>query len=474
MATQNNKKILHRKEWQAMSKAPANSAAGSFIIKDPLGIMRTTFFVLSATAHYLYAADEDAWMQTPSMALAGTFGAGACGAWGCWSNTLTANGGSTTTVTTATGINDGPVGLKIRFLTGSQAGKEVTVTAVKVVPGGTNTLTFTPELSGAIVNTDTFAVSTGRYFVMDAGTIAAGIFKSIDPLTGAITSLGTTGLPATWGTDGRLISTPSYVGAYATGTATSATGTTLVNSAKAWGNNQWCNYQVRITAGTGIGQIRTITSNNGTTLTVPTWTVTPDSTSVYAIEANDDFLYLLGNNAVTMYRYSISGGTWSTLAPTTARAGAPIAGMGANWLGKTNDAIWGDENAILDGRYIFSFRGGSAVLDRYDIAGGTAGAGAWAQITYIGATETFSTGSSYDADCCNIYIRKESTGRFFKYNAIGNNIYPFATDDYPDGTAILGDKLFTVAYTGGTGDDTINWLYYLANTSTPLRRIMIF
>lgn len=474
MATQNNKRILHRKEWQRMTKAPANSAAGSFIVKDPLGIMRTTLFVLSATAQYLYAADEDAWMQIASMALAGTFGAGSCGAWGCWSNTLTANGGSTTTLTTATAINDSPTGLKIRFLTGSQAGKEVTATSVKVVPGGTSTITFTPALSGAIVNTDTFAVSTGRYFVMNAGTIAAGIFKSIDPLTGVVTSLGTTGLPATWGTDGRLVSTPSYVGAYATGTATSATSTTLVNSAKTWTVNQWCNYQVRITSGTGIGQVRTITTNTSTTLTVPTWTVTPDATSVYAIEANDDFLYLLGNNAVTMYRYSISGGTWSTLAPTTARSGAPIAGMGANWIGKTSDAIWGDENAILDGRYIYSFRGGSAVLDRYDIAGGTAGAGAWAQITYIGANETFSTGSSYDADCCKIFIRKESTGRFFKYNVVGNNIYPFNTDDYADGTAILGDKLFTVAYSGGIGSDTIGWLYYLQNTGAELRRIMIF
>ena len=89
--------------------------------------------------------------------------------------------------------------------------------------------------------------------------------------------------------------------------------------------NQWCNYQVRITAGTGIGQVRTITTNTATTLTVPTWTVTPDVTSVYAIEANDDFIYLFGNNAVTAYRYSISAGTWTTLAPTTARASAPVA-----------------------------------------------------------------------------------------------------------------------------------------------------
>ncbi len=37
-------------------------------------------YVLSATVQYLYHFDEDAWVQIASGALAGTFGAGACGA----------------------------------------------------------------------------------------------------------------------------------------------------------------------------------------------------------------------------------------------------------------------------------------------------------------------------------------------------------------------------------------------------------
>lgn len=93
-----------------------------------------------------------------------------------------------------------------------------------------------------------------------------------------------------------------------------------------------------------------------------------------------------------MYRYSISGNTWTTLAPTTARAAAPVAGCGANWIGKSGNATWADESNIRDGRYIYSFRGGaSSAMDRFDIAGGTAGAGAWANIAYVGAAETFTT-----------------------------------------------------------------------------------
>jgi hypothetical protein len=250
-----------------------------------------------------------------------------------FSNTLTANGGSTTTFTTATQINGGILGDKVRFLTGSQAGKEATITSMLALPGGTYTATFTPALSGAIVNTDTFAIQTGRYYIMNAGTVGAGIFKSIDPITGVVTSLGTTNLPASWGTDGKLVSTPSYVGKYVTDTTPNIFSATKIGlTTKAWTVNSWTNFQVRIISGTGIGQVRTISSNTATTLTVPTWTTTPDGTSVFAIEANDDFLYLLGNNAVTMYRYSISANTWTVMAPTTARSAAMVAGGGANWV----------------------------------------------------------------------------------------------------------------------------------------------
>jgi hypothetical protein len=293
-------------------------------------------------------------------------------------------------------------------------------------------------------------------------------------LTGTVTSLGTTNLPATWGTDGKLVGTPAYVGAFATGTATAGVSTTLTNGAKAWATNQWTNYQIRITGGTGKGQIRTIASNTGTVITVSSaWTVNPDATSTYAIEGNDDYLYLLGNNAVTMYRYSISANTWTVMAPTTARAGAPIAGMSANWVGKTNNASWSDENNIQDGRYIYSFRGGASTLDRFDIAGGTAGAGAWANVAYVRAQETFSSGSSYDHNDGKIYIKKDATGRFFYLDIPGNILLPFNTDLYPDGVAVIGDKMFSGTYTTGSGDD-IDWLYFLDNTSTVFRRIMIY
>lgn len=472
MAYQNNKRILHRKEWQMMTPSPATAGTAAFIVKDPLGTKRLAFLVTSATVHYMYAVDEDAWMQVPSMALAGTFGAGACGCWGTWSNTLTATGGATNYLTLTTSINSSPYGNTVRFLTGNNAGYERICSGFLIQPNGTNVLYFSVPFPNAILNTDTFVVDTGRYYIMCAGTIAAGIFKSYDPLTGVVTTLSNTGLPATWGTDGKICGTPSYVGAFNTGTASAGGATSITDASKTWVADQWINFQVRITAGTGIGQVRTITDNDATSLTVAAWTTPPDNTSVYAIEGNDDYLYLAGNAAVAMYRYSISGNSWTTLAPTAARAAAPSTGMSLNWCGKTGNPAY---EANFDGRYIYSFRGGAtADLHRFDIAGGTAGAGTWDTINYIGKQETFTTGSSFDMDAGKIFIRKENLGRFFYYDITGNYLYPFSTNLFAESTAQVGDKLFTVSYTGGSGSDTITWVYNLMNNSTVLMRIMVF
>lgn len=73
------------------------------------------------------------------------------------------------------------------------------------------------------------------------------------------------------------------------GTATSATSTTVVNAAAPFvnlayvpdGNNVW---YVEITGGTGAGQRRYITTNSTTTLTIAyRWDTTPDATSVYSV-----------------------------------------------------------------------------------------------------------------------------------------------------------------------------------------------
>lgn len=72
-------------------------------------------------------------------------------------------------------------------------------------------------------------------------------------------------------------------------TATSATGSTLVDSTESWTTNAYqasssVGWFVLITGGTGAGQMRSIASNTATSLTVTlNWTTTPDATSTYSI-----------------------------------------------------------------------------------------------------------------------------------------------------------------------------------------------
>jgi len=126
---------------------------------------------------------------------------------------------------------------------------------------------------------------------------------------------------------------------------------------------------------------------------------------------------------------------------------------------------------MLDGRYIYSMRGGAgAIIDQFDIAGGTAGAGSWAAVTYIGS-ETFTTGSSATIYKNIMYIRQNAANRFFKYNITGNYIDALSTNMFSDSTATLGDKIWTKSF---DQPGNVFWLYSLMNTGTSLHRLMIY
>jgi hypothetical protein len=473
--TNGNRKILDLKRWEQLAPAPAATVAGSFIASSR-HFRQQQLYVQALTVAYLYNPFEDGWVQLPSPALAGTLAAGAAGVAGAWStgttvaaSSLTATGGTTTTIITNQTLARSLAGYSVHIISGPNAG--VTLTIVSNTIGANATITVAAQASAFSAST-VYRLCTPVWYVLGSGTLASGSFRKYDFATNTWTTLVNTGLPASIATDGKLVSTPSWLNAgykaFATGTATSATGTTLVNSAKTWTTNQWSNYQVRIVSGTGAGQIRTISSNTGTTLTVPTWTITPDATSVYEISGNDDFIYYIGNGAVAMYRYSISDNTWTTLSPTAARAGAPVAGMSAHWIyGETNTA-WTDESVIINGRRIYSFRGGGSVnIDYYDIALNTWVSG----ITYAPAAETLTTGTKYTYIGDKLYIQKDQTNRWFEYDFAEQGMMGWTTMPVQQGTAIVGDTAFDATYYDGATE--IHYVYMLMNTSTLMYRQMV-
>jgi hypothetical protein len=476
--TNGNRKILDQKRWEFCALAPTATAAGAFIASSR-HYRQQQLYVASATVHYLFSPLEDAFVQIPSGALAGTFAVGACGTSTSVGPSGTATAGTTSTITTNLTLARDLRGYSIHITGGPNAGVTLPILSNTV---GTNSVITVATQASAFTASTTYRLITPRWYVLNAitaaGTTTAAVFRFYDFALNTWTSAetgATDGIApaAVIGTDSKLIATPSWVGsdykAFATGTATAGGASTLTNSAKTWTTNQWANYQVRIVSGTGAGQIRTIASNTGTQLTTSAaWTTQPDATSVYNIEGNDDFIYYMGSNAVTLFRYSISGGTWTTLSPTAARAAAPGVGMSGHWVHEATDAAWTNESDIRNGRFIYSFRGtAGAVLDRYDIALNT-----WASaLTYAPATEVFGAGSKYVYRKDYIYAQKDATGRWFRYNVVTGEQDGWSVMMYTQGAAIAGDTAFDAVYTDGATE--IDYVYMVLNTSTVLLRAQV-
>lgn len=476
MPTQVNlKKMLHPKRWENRTPAPSNSTVGSFVTSDKYDLLNgaKAFYVASAALIYMYEGDEDSWIQLPPSGLTGTFGAGACGEFrglgamgGTFNQTVTSGG--LNTLTTNKTIVRSLEGMRLRVISGTGVGFDGTVVSNTI---GANSVITT---SGGTFGSDTvFQVFSGSLWMTTAGAIGFGVY---DRATNAWTSRSVVGLPA-WGTDGQLVSTIGSAKEFATGAVTSATSTTIVNSAKSWGTNMWNNYQIRISSGLGAGQIRNIFSNTSTTITTSLpWTITPDASSRYVIEGNDDYIYLLGNNAVTIYRYIVSTNTWSTLTPIAARAGGMAAGGTASWI----DSVSNWDNEVLvphnqastifkqNGRYIYSFRGGAtSTLDIYDIVSNT-----WiSNFTYGNQQETFTNGTHSCDSNGIIYIQKENTGRSFAFNISKNTLLSLSTNVTPQGGVLAGNRMFILLYNDGVTN--IKFLYTLVHSLQILNRCLL-
>ena len=463
--TVNLRKLLDRKSWEALTPVPVTSGAGSFVISSTL--TNRQMFVAGVSAVYLNDPTEDATLQIPNSGLTGTFGAGSCGVHHPYGPSSTALSGSTAT-TLNTNLNMiadvGSSGFVVRLTGGTGAGQERTVTRTTISTTSVFTVsapwTVTPDA------TTTFTLMSGRFWVWNAGTTSTFGFRYYDTATNTWSAeLAKPSVGATWATDGRLVS--AETGVLDSGTATAGAASTLTDSAKTWATNTWATMQVRITSGTGAGQIRTVASNTATVLTTATaFTVAPDASSSYVLEGNDDHLYLLGNAAVALYRYSISTNTWTTLSPTAARAAVPGVGMFAGIVKNSSDPAF--TGGGLSGKRIFSLRGGaSGALDYYDIPANT-----WVStVPYLRSNETFTTGSAYALVDDQLYIQKDVTGRWFRLDLARMRLDPWSTLIYPQGAAVIGDRAFDTVYTdGGT---TLRWINFWMNTGTPVFRCLI-
>ncbi len=215
---------------------------------------------------------------------------------------------SATTFTISQNVTAALTGTNVILLSGgpgTAAGLVAFVSTAGATSSSTTvTVNSTASLSvgmGVIVTAGTglFVAGTTITAILSTTTFSVSVTPTT-PLSGGA-SIVTASWPFTTYISNQLTGTPGGAGTYTiypnqnvASTTITGTGTpTLVDSTKSWTTNRWNGQSVRITGGTGAGQVRSIVGTNPTSLVLSRdWMVQPDSTSTYVIHGDIDKVLL--------------------------------------------------------------------------------------------------------------------------------------------------------------------------------------
>ena len=521
--------------WDYVAPCPVSSGAGvSFCadLRNDLSANPSIVLFASASTLYFYNKIQKSWkLVTTSLAMAGTFGAGS----GCTfapSRSLfgTIGAGSTnqqittsTTLSSAASLNqfankgDG-LGFKIRISSVS-SGKTEEV----YIDGNTATTTPTIHLATPLSfvpsSGDTYEILAGRFFFLNAGTLASGSWKSFESATNKIATLGYTNLPATVSTDcaalaldelyvpynrqpgeGFLVGSATYNnGNFGCLQATASAASTITGQATGGDAsvlaNEYRNFQIRIvedtTTPTSVGQRRIIASHTAGASPVYTmgaaWSVTPSSSAKFVIELPNQII-IRSSATTSVYVYNYSGQSMTNGTNTIASDAWSVTYYAAGTAGGAGNMLFGSYGIIPDAAknarqsFIYYFRGGnSTALDVLDIAGGTTGA--WSSnVAYDGNSISFNTGScgKYapgDTICAGKYAYinyfvASATNQMLRFDVKNRTLTSLTSTDWiQTGTATAGDRL--IAYFTEDELDTYATLLLLANASPVTMEMII-
>ena len=407
--TNNNKVIIDQPVWEQLNFAPAASAAGVCLVDDN---DRFIYVLFSATSFWRFDTWGGTWQQLANPP-GGTLGAGTC--------------------------------LQYTKMMGDQ---------------------FPVSSTGIVYGSVLALISNG---------VAAPTWQRYNIATNAWSALSVTNLPATFGTDGS-IAFPSpamnnYTGSYhatvlqtITATASAAIGATSVTVSAlptALPANAVLNFGT--TASPKYAVLTAAAAAAATSITVRPLTVALGGTETALWY---DHMYLVGNNATQMYRYTLSSNAWST---TSANAGnpalaavtaAPGAGGALKWLPGDNT-----------GRLVCIRGAASASVYLYDLVANT-----WSTLTFHPATETFTTGTCFGVELdsngkpIRVLMQKDATNRIYRLDVTNANLTPMATQWLlSQGAAAVGDRASILKTTDG-----IQFFYMILNTSSSFVRSPLF
>lgn len=512
------KKVIDRMMWVQTVPAPNAHVAASSMAADMRNNTTRNPFVYQLVSNAVlnrYNIVSKAWQLAIANPLtAGTFGAGSTSAFApSFGAVGTIAAGATTTsvvlstaLPTAVGLNmlanrggSGEFGYRLRIID-TTAGKTEERWIVGNTAGTTPTITVDTAFSFTPATGARYELLCGRLYMLGAGTVAAGVFRSFEPATNTLANRATTNLPATIGTDSAmLVLDEQYnphnmkpgegfiLGSHETDLAGGGR-LAIIATAVAAGSitgrasggdavvaaNEFRNFQIRIVEDTvtpaAVGQRRIIASHTAGPSPVYTlgsnWTTTPSSSAKYVIELpNLIVLRTTGNTTTYTYNYTdatINNGTNSIAADawSTAYFGAAPAANAVGCLWAPSWGIQPDPARYARHSFCYFFRGGAVTLDVLDIAGGATGL--WTGgIVYDGNVNAFGAGTT-GAYCpageegrytyINVYVASQLS-QIYRFDAKNRVFSPYvATDFIQTGAATQGGRMAAFAAVDGTDE----------------------
>jgi hypothetical protein len=287
------------------------------------------------------------------------------------------------------------------------------------------------------------------------------------------------------GGDGRYykVTVGGTFGGLGITSATSGSGTTIVNSGASWTTSAFVGYQATIYGGTGQGQTCVITANTGTTITCSAgWktnyvlarVVDPDATSTFVVEPNWGTQTTSGTVTFALLEFNTIEGNYATTGSAVLRdvsvPGGRVLSLGdfKNLVVSRSDWMQANLHPLefdaIPNRYdnIIVVRPGSSILGHHLLKwsfprNGLTGYSNWSQMQMGAEPIVWSVGKNGGEAANDIWIGGRSdpeSGRsasrtVLEYGGILGRATPFGTDENGTDTDIQGG-LATGAGTPGS------------------------
>jgi hypothetical protein len=180
----------------------------------------------------------------------------------------------------------------------------------------TQTVTVSSPFTTSPTTDSRFMLQTGVIWVMSSSAAAPFFtFQMYDVLTDVWYQKTTPQnlFSAALQNDVSITPLDEVENAYISSTATAGATRTLTDSTLTLTTDQYRNYQIRTTGGTGAGQRRRIVSNRATTFEVDSkWDTTPDATTTYEVWPDTDLIHFAGSGQAMHLTYDVECDQWCT------------------------------------------------------------------------------------------------------------------------------------------------------------------